>query len=175
MRTEDEIRALVTRLSRRHPSGGTVIERAEPPAGWARRGTDTTSNKPRKRKDAARSPETSPSRALSDCRCDAIRLASCFVARKRGAIRPSSALFVFRMLSNALDLPTSPSRALSDCRCDAIRLSSCFVARKRGAIRPSSALLVFRMLSNAPFEPSSPLNGETATARTEVMRGSSGS
>jgi len=28
MRTEDEIRALVSRLSRRHPSGGTVIERA---------------------------------------------------------------------------------------------------------------------------------------------------
>jgi len=28
MRTEDEIRALVSRLSRRHASGGTVIERA---------------------------------------------------------------------------------------------------------------------------------------------------
>jgi hypothetical protein len=28
MRNDDEIRALLTRLSRRHPSGGTVIERA---------------------------------------------------------------------------------------------------------------------------------------------------
>jgi hypothetical protein len=28
MRDEEEIRALVSRLSRRHPSGGTVIERA---------------------------------------------------------------------------------------------------------------------------------------------------
>jgi hypothetical protein len=28
VRTEDEIRALVSRLSRRHPSGGMVIERA---------------------------------------------------------------------------------------------------------------------------------------------------
>jgi hypothetical protein len=28
MRTEDEIRALVSRLSRRHPSGGRSIERA---------------------------------------------------------------------------------------------------------------------------------------------------
>lgn len=28
MRDEDEIKALVSRLSRRHPSGGTVIERA---------------------------------------------------------------------------------------------------------------------------------------------------
>jgi hypothetical protein len=28
MRNDDEIRALVRRLSRRHPSGGTVIERA---------------------------------------------------------------------------------------------------------------------------------------------------
>lgn len=28
MRNDDEIRALVCRLSRRHPSGGTVIERA---------------------------------------------------------------------------------------------------------------------------------------------------
>ena len=28
MRNEDEIRALLSRLSRRHPSGGTVIERA---------------------------------------------------------------------------------------------------------------------------------------------------
>jgi hypothetical protein len=28
MRTDDEIRALLSRLSRRHPSGGTVIERA---------------------------------------------------------------------------------------------------------------------------------------------------
>jgi hypothetical protein len=28
MRNDDEIRALVTRLSRSHPSGGTVIERA---------------------------------------------------------------------------------------------------------------------------------------------------
>ena len=28
MRTEEEIRALVSRLSRLHPSGGTVIERA---------------------------------------------------------------------------------------------------------------------------------------------------
>jgi hypothetical protein len=28
MRDDDEIRALVSRLSRRHPSGGTVIERA---------------------------------------------------------------------------------------------------------------------------------------------------
>jgi hypothetical protein len=28
MRDDEEIRALVTRLSRRHPSGGTVIERA---------------------------------------------------------------------------------------------------------------------------------------------------
>jgi hypothetical protein len=28
MRNEEEIRALVSRLSRRHPSGGTVIERA---------------------------------------------------------------------------------------------------------------------------------------------------
>jgi hypothetical protein len=28
MRTDDEIRDLVSRLSRRHPSGGTVIERA---------------------------------------------------------------------------------------------------------------------------------------------------
>ncbi len=28
MRNDDEIRALVSRLSRRHPSGGTVIERA---------------------------------------------------------------------------------------------------------------------------------------------------
>jgi hypothetical protein len=28
MRNDEEIRALVTRLSRRHPSGGTVIERA---------------------------------------------------------------------------------------------------------------------------------------------------
>jgi hypothetical protein len=28
MRNDDEIRALVTRLSRGHPSGGTVIERA---------------------------------------------------------------------------------------------------------------------------------------------------
>jgi hypothetical protein len=28
MRNDDEIRTLVTRLSRRHPSGGTVIERA---------------------------------------------------------------------------------------------------------------------------------------------------
>jgi hypothetical protein len=28
MRTDDEIRVLLTRLSRSHPSGGTVIERA---------------------------------------------------------------------------------------------------------------------------------------------------
>ena len=28
MRNDDEIRALLSRLSRRHPSGGTVIERA---------------------------------------------------------------------------------------------------------------------------------------------------
>jgi hypothetical protein len=28
MRNDDEIQALVSRLSRRHPSGGTVIERA---------------------------------------------------------------------------------------------------------------------------------------------------
>jgi hypothetical protein len=28
MRTDDEIRALLSRLSRRHPSGGMVIERA---------------------------------------------------------------------------------------------------------------------------------------------------
>jgi hypothetical protein len=28
MRNDDEIRELVTRLSRRHPSGGTVVERA---------------------------------------------------------------------------------------------------------------------------------------------------
>jgi hypothetical protein len=28
MRTDDEIRVLLSRLSRRHPSGGTVIERA---------------------------------------------------------------------------------------------------------------------------------------------------
>jgi hypothetical protein len=28
MRNDDEIRTLLTRLSRRHPSGGTVIERA---------------------------------------------------------------------------------------------------------------------------------------------------
>jgi hypothetical protein len=28
MRTDDEIRALLSRLSRRHPSGGTVVERA---------------------------------------------------------------------------------------------------------------------------------------------------
>ena len=28
MSTDDEIRALLSRLSRRHPSGGTVIERA---------------------------------------------------------------------------------------------------------------------------------------------------
>jgi len=27
MRNDDEIRALLSRLSRRHPSGGTVIER----------------------------------------------------------------------------------------------------------------------------------------------------
>ena len=29
MTTDDEIRALLKRLSRRHPSGGTVIERAQ--------------------------------------------------------------------------------------------------------------------------------------------------
>ncbi len=29
MTSDDEIRALLTRLSRRHPSGGTVIERAQ--------------------------------------------------------------------------------------------------------------------------------------------------
>jgi hypothetical protein len=28
MRNDDEIRALLSRLSRRHPSGGTVVERA---------------------------------------------------------------------------------------------------------------------------------------------------
>ena len=28
MRNDDEIRALVSRLARRHPSGGTVVERA---------------------------------------------------------------------------------------------------------------------------------------------------
>ena len=28
MRNDEEIRALLTRLSRRHPSGGTVVERA---------------------------------------------------------------------------------------------------------------------------------------------------
>ena len=28
MRTDEEIRALLSRLSRRHPSGGTVVERA---------------------------------------------------------------------------------------------------------------------------------------------------
>jgi hypothetical protein len=29
MTTDDEIRALLSRLSRRHPSGGTVVERAQ--------------------------------------------------------------------------------------------------------------------------------------------------